>query len=166
MMQELLQSETYVRSNAAVIAAVLVFLLSHFLCSMQGMGRNKIGKVQKSLNNASRSLSLFIAGSERGKLERSRARKLLLDVRMRVRNSASVLQVYLYEGYDNPTVNQIVSKLAAVENECDDVAVDYNNSKKDEMMSHLQDMKKMLDQALIMLSAVRTEIEEDSKRVI
>lgn len=166
MMQELLQSETYVRSNVAVLVAVVIFLISHFLCSVQGMGRNKIGKVSKSLNRASKSLSLFIAGSEREKLERSRARKLLLDLRVRVRNSSSVLQVYLYEGYDNPTVNQIIAKLAAVENECDDVAVDYNNSKKDEMMTHLQNMKKMLEQASIMLSSVRTEIEEDSKKVI
>ncbi len=166
MIEELLQSETYVRSNVAVIVAVIVFLISHFLCSMQGMGRNKIGKVAKSLSRAEKSLALFTSGSQEGKLERRKARKLLIDVRVRVRNSGSVLQVYLYEGYDNPTVNQIIAKLSAVENECDDVAVDYNNSKKEEMMGHLLDMKKMLEQAGIMLAAVKAEIEEDGKKVI
>ena len=166
MMQELLQSETYVRSNVAVLIAVVIFLISHFLCSVQGMGRNKIGKVSKSLNRASRSLSLFIAGSEREKLERSRARKLLLDLRVRVRNSSSVLQVYLYEGYDNPTVNQIIAKLSSVEKECDEVALDYNNSKRDEMISHLENMRKTLEKASIMLTQVRKEIEDDEKKVI
>ncbi len=85
---------------------------------------------------------------------------------MRVRNTASVLQVYLYEGYNNPTVSQIIKKLSAVESECDSVAVDYNDGEREEMTEHLEKIKKDLEIVSMMLSSVRSDIEEERKKVI
>ncbi len=160
------ESEIFVESLVAVIVTLILFLISHFLCSVQGMGRNKIGRIIKSVQQASRSVDIFLQGAKNGCLERDRARKLLIGVRMRVRNTASVLQVYLYEGYNNPTVSQIIKKLSAVESECDSVAVDYNDGEREEMTEHLEKIKKDLEIVSMMLSSVRSDIEEERKKVI
>ncbi len=160
------ESEIFIESSLAVIAAVVIFLISHFLCSVQGMGRNKIGKVVRSIQQASRYVDTFIQSSKNGGLERDKARKLLIGIRVRVRNSASVLQVYLYEGYNNPTVGQIISRLTAVEKECDSVAVEYNDGDREELTEHLEKMKKSLSMASLMLDSVRSDIEEERKKVI
>jgi len=166
MKGSIFESEIFIESSIAVVAAVVIFLISHFLCSVQGMGRNKIGKVVRSVQQASRYVDAFIQNSKNGGLEREKARKLLMGIRIRVRNSASVLQVYLYEGYNNPTVAQIISRLSALEKECDSVAVEYNDGDREELAVHLENMKKSLALAAVMLDSVRSDIEDERKKVI
>ncbi len=166
MNTSIFESEIFIESSVAVIVSLIVFLISHFLCSVQGMERKRIGKLIKSMQQASRIVDIFLQSSKNGALERDKARKLLIGLRMRVRNCCSVLQVYVYEGYDNPTVGQLIKRLTAFEKECDSVAVDYNDGEREDMTEHLENMKKSLEVILMMLCEIRSDMEEERKKVI
>ncbi len=165
-MTEFFQSDVFMSSMVALLASFLVYLFTRLLCSVQGMGKDEIVKVLKSLEKADRELSLFAAMGKKNILKRDKARKMLLEIRLRLKNSASVLAVYIYEKEDKPKVRSAINKLNALEARCDNIALCYNNCDMEQMEKVIEGIRADLKKVTSILNQSKKEVEEQRKRVI
>ena len=165
-MTDIFSSDVFINSSLGILLSFLIYFLSRVLCSLQGMGKNEITSVLKSLDKTDRALSSFLSLYKKGSLDRDKARGLLLSCRIRIKNSASVLQVYIYEKDDKPKIRSAINKLNALENKCDNIAISYNNGKKEELEKTITGIRSDLKKIVSILNISKKEMEEEKKKVI
>lgn len=165
-MREVFTSDIAMESGLAVLLALVVYFVSLFLCRIQGMSKDEIVKVMKSMDKVDRNLTLFLSLSKKKSLNRDKARKILLEIRILLKNSASVLQVYLYEKEDKPKIRSCITKINALEAKCDNIAIAYNNDKIDDLEKTIEGIRGDLKKVQTLLGICRKEQEEDRKKVI
>lgn len=165
-MTEFFTSDLFIDSSLAVLLTLLIYLITRALCAVQGMGKDEIVRVLKFLDKTDRLLSSFLTLYNKGTLDKEKARKLLLSIRIYIKNSASVLQVYLYEKEDKPKIRSAINKLNALETRCDNIAINYNNGKKEELEKTITGIRADLKKIISILNISKKEVEEDRKKVI
>lgn len=165
-MTEFFASDIFMDSSVAVVVSLLVYLLSRLLCSIQGMGKDEITRVLKSLDKVDKELSLFSTLGKKKTLSRDKARKMLLAIRVRIKNSASVLTVYIYEKEDKPKIRSAINKLNALETRCDNIALCYNNGDMEQMEKVIEGIRADLKKVTSILALSKKEVDERKKRVI
>lgn len=165
-MREIFLSDTALDCGMAAVLALLVYLISLFLCHIQGMSKDEIVKVLKSLDKVDRNLTLFNTLASKNSLDRDKARKLLFTIRVLIKNSASVLQVYIYEKEDKPRIRSAITKLNALEGKCDNIAIAYNNNKTDDISRTIESARNDLKRIQNLLNTAKKEQEDDRKKVI
>lgn len=165
-MIEVFTSDIALQSALAVFLALVIYLISLFLCRVQGMSKDEIVLVMKSMDKVDKNLSLFLSLSKKKSLERDKARKILLEIRILLKNSASVLQVYLYEKEDKPKIRSCITKLNALQNRCDNIALAYNNNKPEDLERTIEGIRADLKKVQTLLSICKKEQDEDRKKVI
>lgn len=165
-MTEFFRSDVFMDSSVAVLVSLTVYLLSRLLCSIQGMGKDELARVLRSLDKVDKELLLFSQMGKKKILKRDKARRMLLSIRVRIKNSASVLAVYIYEKEDKPKIRSSINKLNAIETRCDNIALCYNNDDMDGMDKTIDGIRADLKKVTSILSLSKKEMDEQRKRVI
>lgn len=165
-MTELFKSDVFMDSAVALLVSLVLYLISRLLCAIQGMGKDEIAKVLKSLDKVDKELSLFFTMGKKKTLSRDRARKMLIFIRVRIKNSASVLTVYIYEKEDKPKIRSSINKLNAIETKCDNIALCYNNGDMEQMAKVIEGIRADLKKVTSILTISKKEVDEQKKRVI
>ncbi len=165
-MTEFFQSDIFMDSMVAVLVSFFIYLISRFLCSIQGMGKDELSRVLRSLDKADKELSLFASMGRKNILKRDKARKMLVAIRIRIKNSASVLTVYIYEKEDKPKIRSAINKLSVLETRCDNIAFSYNNGDIEQLEKVIDGIRADLKKVTSILTQSKKEVDDQRKKVI
>ena len=158
-MIEFLTSDSFLTSFFSVVIALIVYLATYLLCHFYGI-------TFKRFNDIDRNLALFLSLSKKKSFKREKARRLLLKIRLTIKDSSSSLQVMLYESEDNPDLRSVIKRLNQMLQSCDNVALYFNEGKTEAQIKEIEKMRKTLKDALTILKKVKSKKDEDKKKVI
>ncbi len=166
-MSEFFTSDIFISSAMAVVLSLVIYLVTRILCSLQGIGKNEIVRVLGFLERADKNLGSFQNLSNKGALPRDKARKLLLSIRIYIGNSASALQVYVYDREeDKPKIRAAVNKLNALDSRCDNIALYYNDKNNEKLEATINGIRSDLKKVVNLISLYKKELDENRKKVI
>lgn len=166
-MSEFFTSDAFISTAGAVGLSLVIYLISRILCSFQGIGKNEIVRVLGFLDKADRNLVAFQNLNKKGTLSRDKARKLLLSIRLYIGNSASALQVYVYDKEDDkPKIRSAVNKLNALDTRCDSIALYYNDKNNEKLEASINGIRSDLKKIVGLVSLYKKELDENRKKMI
>ena len=98
----------------------------------------------------------------RGSAERNSVRKVFWKFKKNVKNTRSILQVFLYENGDDADLNTVVSLLSKVIEESNEFAIAFNTQSKEDILSSLNKTNDELSKIEMILSSVVKRREEEA----
>ncbi len=165
-MIEFLASDSFLTSFFSVVIALVTYLVTYLLCHFYGITKDSLNRTFKRFNDIDRNLALFLSLSKKKNFKREKARRLLLKIRLTIKDSSSSLQVMLYESEDNPDLRSVIKRLNQMLQSCDNVALYFNEGKTEAQIKEIEKMRKTLKDALTILKKVKSKKDEDKKKVI
>ena len=160
-MIEFLASDSFLTSFFSVVIALVTYLVTFY-----GITKDSLNRTFKRFNDIDRNLALFLSLSKKKSFKREKARRLLLKIRLTIKDSSSSLQVMLYESEDNPDLRSVIKRLNQMLQSCDNVALYFNEGKTEAQIKEIEKMRKTLKDALTILKKVKSKKDEDKKKVI
>ena len=98
----------------------------------------------------------------KGVADRNRVRKEFWKFKHMVKNTKSIVQVFLYEKGDDSDLNTVVSLLSCVNEETIEFAKAFNTQSKEEILSSLNKTNDELSKIEMILSSVVKRREDEA----
>lgn len=160
-------SDVFMDCVVAVVISLIAYFVSYLFCTLQGLGKDEISRVLGFLKRAEKNLSTFLNLWKKKTLSRNKARKLLLSIKLYIGNSASALQVYVYdEEDDKPKIRSAAAKLSALEHRCDNIALYYNEGNDEKLEAAINGITGELRKIEGLINLYKKELDENRKKVI
>ena len=137
-------------------------LLTGEVCRGQRLKKDIIKNALEDTGKMKKSSKGMIDTINRGSAERNSVRKVFWKFKKNVKNTRSILQVFLYENGDDADLNMVVSLLSKVIEESNEFAKAFNTQSKEEILSSLNKTNDELSKIEMILSSVVKRREDEA----
>ena len=111
-MMELLTGDVMISALADLLLWVIVFVVVYLICRAQRLKKDIIMNAQKETKKMIKSNKNMVDVINKGVADRNRVRKEFWKFKHTVKNTKSIVQVFLYEKGDDSDLNTVVSLLS------------------------------------------------------
>lgn len=164
-MKEIITGSSFINYCGFVLVFVILYLITFFLCKIQGLTKDMIESTLKDIVAIKKSLNLFLS-SHKATLKRDKARKLMVRIRLFLKNAQSTLLVYQYEEEEDPAIGSAIKRIDSILACCNDIALYYNTNEKEALSLELKKALSMAEDVEKILFEIKKEKEEKRLQVI
>ena len=161
-MMELLTGEVMISALADILIWVIVSVVVYLFCRGKRLKKDIIKNALEDTGKMKKSSKSMIDTINRGSAERNSVRKVFWKFKKNVKNTRSILQVFLYENGDDADLNMVVSLLSKVIEESNEFAKAFNTQSKEEILSSLNKTNDELSKIEMILSSVVKRREDEA----
>ena len=161
-MMELLTGEVMISALADLLIWVIVSVVVYLFCRGQRLKKDIIKNALEDTGKMKKSSKGMIDTINRGSAERNSVRKVFWKFKKNVKNTRSILQVFLFENGDDADLNMVVSLLSKVIEESNEFAKAFNTQSKEEILSSLNKTNDELSKIEMILSSVVKRREDEA----
>lgn len=165
-MKEIITGSSFINYCGFVLIFVILYLITFFLCKIQGLTKDMIESALKDMLAIKKSLNLFLSSSQKSTLKRDKARKLMVKIRLFLKNAQSTLLVYQYEEEEDPAIGSAIKRIDSILSSCNDIALYYNTNEKEALSLELKKALSMEGDVEKVLLEIKKEKEEKKLQVI
>ncbi len=166
MIGRLLESASFTNGLVTIIDMLILLGITQLLCRANGLGSDGVRRAMNNIRKVRRCLLSFRNGFGKKSLTKSKAHRLLYTMRTRLHDTGSVLRVFEFEGFKIPEVSTAVKKFAAAETKCDDVAVFYNDRRRDEFLAAVDEMDVAMKESVELIRTIEKALNTEKKKKI
>ena len=161
-MMELLKGDIMISALADLLLWVIVFVVVYLICRAQRLKKDIIMNALEDTKKMIKSNKNMVDVINKGVADRNRVRKELWKFKQTVKNTKSIVQVFLYEKGDDSDLNTVVSLLSCVNEETIEFAKAFNARSKSDILSSLNKTNDVLSKIEMILSSVVKRREEEA----
>lgn len=153
-MMDFLTGEVVLSALADIGIYLIILIVLYILCRSQRLAKDIVKNALEDTQKMKKSTKAMTTLIRKRKAERRVVRKTYWKFRQKVRNTRSILQVFIYENGDDPDINYVVSLLTNVIEETNKFAKAFNTQSKDEILECLKNTDEELCKIEEVLSSV------------
>ena len=161
-MMELLTGDVMISALADLLVWVIVFVVVYLICRAQRLKKDIIVNALEDTRKMEKSTKNMVDTINKGAADRSSVRKGLWKFKQKVKNTKSIVQVFLYENGDDADLNTVVSLLSSVNEETIEFAKAFNIQSKEDILSSLNKTNDDLSKIEMILSSVVKRREDEA----
>ena len=166
MIDRLLESTSFTNGLMTIIDMLILLGITQILFRVNGLGSNGIKRAYSNIGKVRRCLLSFRKGFDNKSLTKINAHRLLNTMRVRLHDTGSIIRVYEFEGYKLPEISAAVKKFADAEKKCDDVAVYYNECRRDEFFASIEEMESEMKESEELVNKIEKKIRAEKEKKI